>query len=135
MRQVITYADPERAVVDILSAVFGEEAAVDVWWPASSTEQPPALPFVQVGWDGTPVDNYPVSEHATVRVTYWTAKGRYTAAKAGASRARGELLAYAGGDDVWNIQPGAGRSPGTDPDTGLPFCSFTVIVHTRPTAL
>jgi len=129
VKQVVEYADAERAVIDYLDTQMTE--TVNVWFPKSSTETPPSLPFVQVGWDGSS-DAAVNSETATIRVTYWAAKGSYTAAKAGAARARGLLLAHPGDDRIWNIAPGAGRLPGTDPDTGLPFCFFTVAVLTRP---
>lgn len=128
----VTFADPERAIIDRIAATMTEP--VSTWYPASSTEQPPALPFVQVGWDGTPGDRYPVLEESEVRVTYWAATGHYTDAKAGAARARGHLLAHPGDADVWRVRPGLGRLPGVDPDTKLPFCTFTVRVATRPTA-
>lgn len=126
----VTFGDAEHAVIDRLMSMMAEP--VSTWFPKSSTESPPVLPFVQVGWDGTPGDRYPVAEDAEVRVTYWAASGRYSAAKAGAATARGHLLAHPGDGDVWCIRPGMGRLPGVDPDTNLPFCTFTVKVSLRP---
>lgn len=134
--QVLEFADAEAAVVDYLGAVLElDEGHYGVWFPKSSTELPPALPYYQVGFDGTPTDAYPVAENATVRVTVWTAKGKRTDAKTGAARARGFLLAHPGDDRVWNVRPGTGRLAGTDPNTLLEYCTFTVLAATRPTVI
>lgn len=133
MKPSIEYADPERAIVDYLDSQLDD--AVGTWFPRSSTEAPPQLPYTQVGWDGTPGDLWPAAEIAEVRVTCWTAAGQYTAAKANAAKARAVLLAHPGDALAWRVEPGLGRMPGTDPDTELPFCTFTVRVATRPTAV
>lgn len=82
------------------------------------------VPHVQYGWDGTPsdADN---RENAAIRVTVWTAKGQVTSAQDIALGLRYRLL-NAEHDDAWRIDRGAGRLPGTDPDTGLPFCTFSL---------
>ena len=45
------------------------------------------------------------------------------------------VLLDSGNASVWRFTPGLGRSPGIDPDTGLPFCTFTVTAETRPSAV
>lgn len=83
-----------------------------------------ATTYVQYGWDGTPgdADN---RENAAMRITVWTAKGRSTDAQDVALGLRYRLLnAYH--SDAWRIDRGAGRLPGIDPDTGLPFCTFSL---------
>src|SRR5690242_21896187 len=80
------------------------------------------VPYVQYGWDGTPsdADN---RENTAIRVTVWTAKGKVTDAQDIAGGLRQRLL-LAAHDSAWRIDRGAGRLPGIDPDTGLPFCTF-----------
>lgn len=92
------------------------------------TAAPTALtaPYVQYGWDGTPsdADN---RENTAIRVTVWTAKGQVTSAQDIALGLRCRLLS-AYHSDAWRIDRGAGRLPGIDPDTGLPFCTFSLNV-------
>lgn len=79
---------------------------------------------VQFAWDGTPsdADN---REDATVRITVWGAKGNYTGPQDVAGGIRARLLDWSS-SSVWRVDRGAGRLPGIDPETGLPFCTFTV---------
>lgn len=81
-----------------------------------------AITYVQYGWDGTPsdADN---REDAALRLTVWTTKGKANDAQDVALGLRYRLLnAYH--SSAWRLDRGAGRLPGTDPDTGLPFCTF-----------
>ena len=48
-----------------------------------------------------------------------------------ASRVQSYLIANGIGG-AWRVTRGAGRLPGTDDATGLPFCTFTLNVETRP---
>lgn len=84
------------------------------------------VPHVQYGWDGTPsdADN---RENTAIRVTVWAPKGQTTDAQDIALGLRYRLL-DASHDDAWRIDRGAGRLPGIDPDTGLPFCTFSLTV-------
>lgn len=88
--------------------------------PTSSIDKP----YVQYAWDGTPsdADN---REDTTVRVTVWTPRGKVTDAQdiAAGLRARFLLWSSAG---TWCVERGSGRLAGTDRDTKLPFCTFTV---------
>jgi hypothetical protein len=86
-----------------------------------------AAPYVQYAWDGTPsdADN---RENVAVRVTVWTPKGQTTTAQDIALGLRYRLLKTAEHSDAWRIDRGAGRLPGVDPDTGLPFCTFSLNV-------
>lgn len=88
---------------------------------------------IQYAWDGTP-DDERQREFCTVRITYWTAKGKRTAALDGASLVRSVLL-DAGSSNVWRYTRGLGRSEGTDPDTSNNFCTFTLTAETRPSAV
>lgn len=79
---------------------------------------------VQYAWDGTPsdADN---REDAAVRVTVWAPKGQVTLASVTAGGLRKRLLDYSSAL-VHRVDRGTGRLPGIDPDTDLPFCTFTV---------
>lgn len=89
-------------------------------------------PHIQFAWDGTPsdADN---REDAAVRVTVWTSRGKVTDAQDIAAGLRARFLRW-GSAGVWRVDRGAGRLPGTDPDTKLPFCSFTVTLVLRAVA-
>lgn len=80
--------------------------------------------FVQLAWDGTPsdADN---REDAAVRFTVWGAKNQPGVAQNAAAGLRARLLDHSSAT-VWRVDRGAGRLPGTDDRTGLPFCTFTV---------
>jgi hypothetical protein len=81
-------------------------------------------PHVQFAWDGTPsdADN---REDAVIRVTVWTPKGQPSLAQTIAGGLRARLLGWSSAD-VFRVDRGAGRLPGVDSATGLPFCTFTV---------
>ena len=87
---------------------------------------------VQVAWDGTPsdADN---RETAAIRFTVWSPKGHVIEAQDVAGSLRARVLAWSSAD-VWRIDRGAGRLPGIDRDSGLPFCTFTVNVALTATA-
>jgi hypothetical protein len=82
---------------------------------------------VQVAWDGSPndADN---REDAAMRFTVWAPKGRPNLAIDEAEGLRARLLAGGFGAGTHRVDRGAGRLPGTDPDTQLPFCSFSLSV-------
>jgi hypothetical protein len=79
---------------------------------------------VQVGWDGSPSDSGN-REDAAMRFTVWAPKGQPNLAIDEAEGLRARLLASSMGQ---RVARGAGRLPGTDPDTQLPFCSFSLSV-------
>lgn len=85
-----------------------------------------STPHIQYAWDGTPsdADN---REDTAIRVTVWTPKDQVTTAQNIALGLRYRLL-DASHVDAWRIDRGAGRLPGIDPDTGLPFCTFSLTV-------
>lgn len=130
MTVAYVFADPERAVVDRLDAQLAEP--VGTFYPRSSMEAP-VVPFVQVGWDGTPSVRYPVTQRATVRVTVWHTQP--TAAKALAARVQALMLSWLGDDDVWAVQALTGPLPTRDPTTGHILVSATYRVSVRPTPL
>lgn len=131
MKPVVEFADAERAIVDYLSTKL-PDVNVGTFFPKSSTDAP-SVPFLQVGWDGTPAVVYPVTQRATVRLTAWGSSP--TPAKALFARAQGYLSAHPGDASVWSTVPLTGGLPTRDPDTLLFLCSGTFRVNVRPSAL
>lgn len=124
-----TFSDPEAAVVGF----FESRADLLPTGTTVSTAVPDAaitVPHVQIGWDGTPSDGVN-REPAVIRCTAWAPQGQVTVAKNLGSLARAMLLQF-GSASVWRTYRGAGRAIGTDPDLGLPFCTFTVTAEMRP---
>jgi len=127
---VYVFADPLREAIDYLETKAAEYPAgtvVDAWFPTTLAA---GMFHVQVAWDGTPGARQQ-AEAATIRVTAWGAKGSGGETNALASLVRKHLLEFASAS-VWRVLPGTGRTPGIDPDTGLPFCTFTVSADIRP---
>ncbi len=79
---------------------------------------------IQYAWDGTPsdADN---REDVALRLTVWAPLGEVSTASHVAGGLRARLIGHSSGL-VQRVDRGAGRLAGTDPDTGLPFCTFTV---------
>ena len=118
-------------------------------WPAGTlySDKHPSTwksaPTIQYAWDGTPSQEQQ-REVCAIRITVW---GWKEATSATTNTIRGEddcadlaslvqaVLFDSGSSDVWRYTRGLGRSVGTDPATGLPFCSFTVNAETRPQAV
>lgn len=124
-----TFPDPEIAVVGFLESradLLPTGTTVDTSFPSGAI----TTPHVQIGWDGTPSDAVN-REPAVIRCTAWAPEGQPTAAKNLASLVRAMLLQF-GSASVWRTYRGTGRTIGTDPDTGLPFCTFTVTAEMRP---
>lgn len=126
------FPDPRASVAAELTAAKATR------WPTAtiSTSFPSTaltVPHIQHAWDGTPTEEVN-RERCVIRVTVWTPKGQVSQGIALASLVRAVLL-DSGSAAVWRYTRGVGRLPGIDPDTGLPFCSFTVTAETRPTAV
>lgn len=117
-------SNPIEAIVDFLNADAANLPTghtKGVGHPADSTL---SVVHVQYAWDGTPsdADN---REDVAIRVTVWAPKGQVTLASTTAGGLRKRLLDHSSAL-VQRVDRGAGRLPGVDPDTGLPFCTFTV---------
>lgn len=111
-----TFLDELHQTGELLEdATFGSKV------PASSI----TVHHVQYAWDGTPADA-DNREDTVIRITAWGPKGKPTDTQDLAGEIRARLLDWDGGATVWRVDRGIGRLPGTDPATGLPFCSFTV---------
>lgn len=89
--------------------------------PASSTLDKVHVQYI---WAGTPsdADN---REDVALRITVWAPKGQVTQASTVAGGLRARLLDHSSAL-IQRVDRGSGRLPGIDPDTGLPFCTFTV---------
>lgn len=127
-----TFPDPRADVAATLVAAKPTHfptATISTAFPSSAI----SAPHIQHAWDGTPSQDVN-RERATIRVTVWTPKGKVSDGLALASLVQAVLL-DAGSSDVWRYTPGAGRLPGIDDTTGLPFCSFTLTAETRPSAV
>lgn len=104
-------------------------ATASTWYPTDSTLD---HLHVQVGWDGTSsdADN---REDVAIRLTYWAPKGQTDVAIDAAEGGRARLLTgqASGRPTIFRVDRGAGRLFDVDPDTDLPFCSFTcnVVLH------
>lgn len=126
------FPDPRASIKDLLNA------AKSTRWPTAtiSTSFPSSaitVPHIQHAWDGSP-SQQANRQVAAVRVTVWTPKGAVGDGVALAQLVHAYLI-DSGSASVWRIRPGVGPVPGIDPDTGLPFCTFTVNAETRPTAV
>ena len=125
---VYVFHNPLRETIDYLETRLADYPAgttVGAKVPSTAT-----APYLQVAWDGSPGGTQQV-ETGAVRVTAWAPKGQSTLAADVASLARKHALEMATAT-IWRTTPGAGRLPDVDPDSGLPFCSFTVNADVRP---
>lgn len=127
-----TFETPPELVKAALEAgkpTYWPDATISMKVPAESI----SAHHIQHAWDGTP-DDARHYEAATVRITVWGPKvggvqRTSTDDLAGVVRA---YLLDEGVSGAWRVTRGAGRLPGVDDATGLPFCSFTLTVETRP---
>jgi hypothetical protein len=115
--------NPLKEAVDWVEAHKPAGSTVSAAFPTG----PLSAIQVQVAWDGSPsdADN---REDATIRVTVWAPRNRPNDATDAAETLRALLLAGQGDSrpNFQRVDRGTGRLPGVDPDTELPFCSFTV---------
>ena len=127
-----TFPDPladVRATLTANAALLPAGTTSSTSYPSSSI----TVPHIQYAWDGTPSQDRR-RELATVRVTVWGKKTNGidrngTILLASLAQA---ILLDSGSASVWRYTAGTGRSYGIDPDSGLPFCTFTLTAETRP---
>ena len=121
--------NPLQTALALAQADAANQTTLNGHAPTQSAWIPddPALDHVhvQVAWDGSPsdADN---REDASCRFTVWTPLGKLNAAIDEAEGLRARLLNASGA--FQRVSRGAGRLHGTDSDTGLPFCSFSLTV-------
>lgn len=139
MKPLVTFADPEKAIIDYLLGAFTGNLADRK--PGTVTAGPPSSKLsgathVQVELDGSFVNSYPATDRATVRVNCYAAPGRRSDVKALASLVQGLVSIHPGDADVFGTVPLVGRSAViTDPDTKNLMVWFTFRVNMRPTAV
>lgn len=131
----------DRLVVDWLKAYLTGIPAnsIGIFYPRSSTEEAPKIPYVQVAWDST-TDNDSFNTNAgvnfaVVRITVWGAETAQTATKQLAAKAQAVLLAHDGSGAVRKVVSNTGIFVTRDPDTEKFLASFTVRVHVRLSAI
>lgn len=146
MKPLVTFGDPEAAVINALKAAFAPRA--ETYKPATITTAFPAAALttathVQVELEVGNAADYPIVERAQVRVTCYgpsvhsSSSGRNarTEIKALASLTQGLLYTYAGGD-VAGVDILIGRSDVvTDPDTKNLMVWFLARVNLKATLL
>jgi hypothetical protein len=139
MAAVGQWPDVERAVIDWLNPLLTEP--VGAFYPRSSTEEAPAIPYVQVNWDTSTDDpNWNTNagnNYAVVRITCWEDGNKRTAAKALAAKVQAACLAHNGIGAIRRIKNNgnAGLLLTRDPDTEKYLASFTVRAYVRLTAI
>lgn len=132
MKPLVGFADPEVATKDLLKRLLPSRpepcatgAAVGLSLPAEwDPRSPTVAPFVQVAWDGTPLQLSVARQFATVRVTVW--HRNTTNAKNLAGLCQALLLADHTGGDITGYAFLTGPQPATDPDNDADIASFTV---------
>lgn len=121
--------NPLRELVDAVKADLPNLPAGTTVSTSFPSDSALSHVHIQVAWDGSPsdADN---REDAAGRVTVWAPKLQPNLAIDVAEGLRARLLTY-GNARVWRIDRGTGRTPGVDPDTALPFCTFSpsVVLH------
>lgn len=137
MKPLVTFPDPERALIDYLTTAFAPRS--ESFKPSTVTDSfPPATsPYhLQVELEAGNADDYPIAERAQVRVNCWAPAGKRTDVKALASLAQGLVYRHPGDVNVAGCSILVGRSDViTDPDTKRLMCWFLVRVNLKATVL
>jgi hypothetical protein len=139
VKPLVTFADPEAVVRTYLLAEFA--ARSEVYKPATITNAFPTSALsgnathVQVELDGANVEDYPVTERATVRITCYAAPTAPTNAKNLASLTQGLVTRFPGSADAHSVDPLTGRIKTVDPTTKNHLVTFTVRVNLKATQL
>lgn len=121
-RPAVTYPDPEHLVVDDLTLLLeDEDCTIGIGLPTDWTTD--SDPHVQVALDGTPIDDHPIAQRCTMRITVWAHAP--TAAKELAQLAHGLLLT------LQPYLPLTGLLVVPDPDHDAELASFTVRASVR----
>jgi hypothetical protein len=139
VKPLVTFADPEAAVIGYLNNAFIGPLAGRK--PTTIKTDPPstnlgASTHVQVELDASFTQDLPATERATVRVTCHAGAGHRSDVKALASLVQGLLTIHPGDANVFGTRPLVGRSGIiTDPATKNLMVWFSFRVNMRPTAV
>lgn len=117
------------------------EAGQATYWPTATigTRVPAegiAAPHIQHAWDGT-TETARNFESDVARITVWGPKVnglQVTSTNNLASTVQAYLVEN-GIPGAWRVTYGSGRLADVDDKTGLPFCTFTLNVETRPSVV
>lgn len=130
MRPQVTIPDVEPLIVDLLTVLIadaGEDVSVGVGLP--DDWKPASRAHLEVSWDGTPDEAWPIAFHPTVRIiAHASSTGE---AKRLAGLAQGLLCAHGGGSGITGIQPLTGVLPAQDPTTKAELASVSLRVTVR----
>ena len=147
MKPLVTFADPERKVMDYLRAAFAtrseayKPSGISTSFPSAALDNTTRL---QVELEVGGAEDYPVTERAQIRVTCHAPNGRGAGDTVGgrtdvkdlASLTQGLLYAWEGDADVAGTTPLVGRSDViTDPTTKNLMVWFTFRVSLKATSL
>ena len=126
---LVTYPDVEELVVDLLDAALDCTVGVGVpdGWTTEDGDH------LQVACDGTPIDEHPIAQRHTVRLTAWSANP--TPAKTLLYLAHGHLIGSAGANGLSTVSPLTGVLPAHDDDHDAELASCTVRVRVRSTPI
>lgn len=119
--------NPVKVAVDAVEADAPNQPAGTTFSTSFPSDSSLSHLHIQVAYDGSPsdADN---REDAALRFTVWAPKLRPNDAIDEAGHLRARLLASGFGASSYRVDRGAGRVPGVDPDTELPFCTFSLSV-------
>ena len=138
MKPLVTFADAEAVMLSYLGPSWASRA--EAYKPDTMSNSFPGTlaagqTHLQVELDGTPTVEYPSTERATVRFTFWTSAGAPSDAKAGAHITQAFVATHPGDGDVFSTRILTGPLKGQDAATKNRFVSFTARITLRPTAL
>lgn len=133
MNPLVTFPDPEAALISYLKAAFAgrpeayRATSVSTGFPAAG-----ATYHVQVELELGNADDYPVTERAQVRLNCWAPAGKRSDVKNLASLTQGLVYSHPGDADVAGCSIPGGRSGVVeDPDTKRLMCWFLARVNLK----
>ena len=139
MKPLVTFPDPEAAVVNYLKSL-GIADTVTTRFPVAAgggeeVTLSGAAKHLQVALEVGGTQDYPATERAQVRVTAYTAPGQRTSVKALASLAQGHLYRLQSADVAGVVQLTGRSDVITDPATRNQLVWFVVRVDLKATVL
>lgn len=134
------FPDPEKAVIDYLTASFAGRP--EVYKPATITTDFPAVALaanathLQVELEAGDPDDYPVTEWAQTRLTAYSAPGKRSHAKDLAGLVQALMASHPGSASILSVTVPTGRSGViVDPDTKNLMVWLLARVALKPSVL